>query len=76
MAPVQRTAKAWVVVSRGLDGVGEGPVEVDFLVECVTMAGAPSKPGWAKYWPSRPSTVESPAARSMVRGTGSSPPMM
>ncbi len=58
MAPVQRTAKAWVVVSAGWTGLAKAQSKSISLSRRI-ISGAPSKLGRAKYWPSRPSTVES-----------------
>ncbi len=71
MAPVQRTAKLWAVVSAEWLGTGFAKAQSKSIsLSMRVISGAPSKPGPEKYSPFSPSTFESAAARSMVRGTG------
>ena len=50
MAPVQRTAKAWVVVSVGWTGLAKAQSK-SISLSMRTISGAPSKPGREKYSP-------------------------
>ncbi len=50
MAPVQRTAKAWVVVSVGWTGLAKAQSK-SISLSMRTISGAPSKLGWEKYLP-------------------------